>query len=134
MKHITELELIEFAAGSIAGPLNVVIEEHLSQCDQCRQMYEQTRLVYDSLGDLDAPQVSDLTARIRRHITTRKHRWNWFAARVAAVILISALAGFLAALKLTPAQTDFSIVKTQTDISFAQPARHIALAASGEIK
>ena len=57
-------------------------------------------------------------------------------ARVAAVIIIAALAGYFAAIAFTPVQQSDSvaILKAQSEISFTQPARHIALAVSGETR
>ncbi|MDO8313193.1 MAG: zf-HC2 domain-containing protein, partial [Sideroxyarcus sp.] len=64
MEHVIEIQLIEYTNGSVGGPQKAAIENHLAGCDSCRQLYEQTKLVYDSLGDLAVPQVNDLTARV----------------------------------------------------------------------
>jgi predicted anti-sigma-YlaC factor YlaD len=140
MKHITELELIEYATGSIGQSQKAGTEEHLAQCESCRQMCEQTKLIYNSLSDFAAPQVNDLTTRVRQGVNAQTaFGWKHFVydfSRVAAVIILSVSAGYFAAVKFTPGQQSDSIsfLKNQSEFSFVQPARHIAMAVSGEIK
>jgi predicted anti-sigma-YlaC factor YlaD len=139
MKHITEIELIDYVNGSVDPPQKAPVEEHLAQCESCRQMYEQARLVYDWLGDFTAPQVNDLTEKLRQRLTRPKRRTAvvlYNLTRIAATVIIAALAGYFAADRLEPEQQPnaASALKTQSKISFAQPARHIALAVSGETR
>jgi predicted anti-sigma-YlaC factor YlaD len=137
MKHVTELELIEYAAGSIAQPQKVLLDAHLAKCESCRQILEQNTLVYHSLAEFAAPKVNDLTQRVRQGVASRQFfAWRQFAynlVRVAAVVIISASAGYFVALKFAPAhQSDSaSMLEQQSEISFVQPARHIALAVAG---
>jgi predicted anti-sigma-YlaC factor YlaD len=138
MKHLTEIELIEYINDSIGRSQKAVIQDHLVKCESCRNLFEQTKLIYDSLEDLTAPQVNDLRARVLQGVTA-KPMWGWkyFAynlVRVAAVIIIAALAGYFVAVIFAPApQFDsVSTLKAQSEISFTEPARHIALAVAGE--
>ena len=142
MKHVTEIQLIEYTNGSASEPQKTAIENHLAGCESCRQNYEQTKLVYDSLGDFVEPQVADLRAKVLQRMTVaggwhgQKRSVAMLFARVAAVIIIAALAGYFAAITFVPVrQSDsVSILKAQAEISFTQPARQIALAVSGETR
>jgi hypothetical protein len=138
MKHVTEIQLIEYTNSSLGGSQKAAMEDHLAGCDSCRKLYEQTKLIYDSLGNLTAPQVNDLRARVLQGITA-KPMWAWKhlaynLARIAAVVIIAALAGYFAAVtSATKQQSDsVSILKTQSEISFAQSAQHIAMAVAGD--
>jgi hypothetical protein len=140
MKHVTEIQLIEYTNGSVAGSQKAAIEEHLAGCGPCQKLFEQTKLIYDSLEDLTTPQVNDLRARVLQGVTA-KSMWGWKhvaynLARVAAVIIIAALTGYFAAVTFAPVRQSDSIstLKAQSEISFTEPARHIALAVSGEIR
>jgi anti-sigma factor RsiW len=137
MKHVTEIQLIEYTNGSVDGPQKAAIKDHLAGCAACRRLYEQTKLVYDSLDDLAAPQVNDLTARVRQGVAAAGGWRNMYTlTRAAAVIIIAVLAGYFTAIIFAPVpQSDsVSILKAQSEISFTQPARHIALAVSGEAR
>ena len=151
MKHVTEIQLIEYTNSSADEHQKAAIEDHLAGCDSCRQLYEQTKLVYDSLDDLAIPQITDLRAKVLQRMTVaepalsalRMGGWHgqkrnvaMLFARVAAIIILAALAGYFAAIIFAPVQQSDSIaiLKAQSEISFTQPARHIALAVSGETR
>ena len=137
---MTEIQLIDYANGSIDAQQKEYVETHLAQCGMCREQFEQTKLIYEALGDFAVPQTNDLTGIVRQRVRAQ-NIWNWKhvaynLARVAAVIVFSASLGYFAAISFAPRQQFYSIsdLKGQSAISFVQPASHVALAALGETR
>jgi len=50
MKHISDIELIEYVAGNLAESRAVEIQGHIADCPQCSQRVEQIQKLSDTLG------------------------------------------------------------------------------------
>lgn len=50
MKHIDDIELIEYVAGNLAEPEAAAIREHADACDECSQRLQETAKLSDTLG------------------------------------------------------------------------------------
>ncbi len=104
MNHLSDIELIELAAGHLAAPQSRECEAHLLACADCRARYEESAGVWDQLGtwELTLPQV-DLSERVVRAIDEshrlrmpRRLQFPWRAARIAASIAVAMGIGHLA--------------------------------------
>lgn len=51
MKHIDDIELIEYVAGNLTGPRAAEVREHIAECSQCSQRVLETDRLWDTLGD-----------------------------------------------------------------------------------
>ncbi len=101
MKHLSEIEFIEYVAGNLAEARNAEIREHIAACAHCSQRVEQMQKLSDTLGAWEietaghgvADQVPALaqeakdseTAAVREHIV----RFMPQLLRLAASIIIA---------------------------------------------
>lgn len=109
MKHASEIELLEYIAGKLAGPQGERLRRHIAQCSDCSARHDQARRTWDILGQwpVDAAphhvagRVEALAAREKTPARSATKapialRPRIFAAlRIAAAVLIAAGAGHL---------------------------------------
>ena len=50
MKHIDDIELIEYVAGNLTEPEAAAVHEHITACDECSQRVQETAKLSDTLG------------------------------------------------------------------------------------
>ena len=100
MEHISEIELIEYAAGRLDGPRNKEIAEHLQACHACSAHYRQAADTWGGLGwwqvDTSEHNVADRIIELAakgEEISKMRHvfrmRFVSVAVRVAASIIIA---------------------------------------------
>jgi hypothetical protein len=99
MNHLNDDELILHYYGEESANA----EEHLHECESCRQAYQVLQRVLNSVDSLPVPERgADYEARVWQSIEHRlphKRAWNWFSWKplmVAAAMAVLMVAAFLA--------------------------------------
>lgn len=91
--------LLDYSEGNVSPPLRDAIEEHLSQCEYCRNNYKLTLIENEILREkIDIPELSEnFTSRVIQAIVPshaysfrrqRKKPLAWVAACVALIALV----------------------------------------------
>jgi len=50
MKHVNDIELIEYAAGNLTESRNGDVREHLAACEECSKRWREAANMWDALG------------------------------------------------------------------------------------
>ena len=50
MKHIDDIELIEYVAGNLTEPEAAAVQEHIAACDECSRRVQEAAKLSDTLG------------------------------------------------------------------------------------
>lgn len=105
MKHINEIELIEYVSGRLPTYRHKEVQEHISTCHICNQKRQEIELTWHTLAQWDvdmaqhgiADNIQDLAGKSRYsgifHLSPRKLSLAVF--RVAASIIIGISFGYL---------------------------------------
>ena len=63
MEHISEIKLLDYVAGKLAGAETEQVRRHIAECSDCASRHQQTRQMWDTLGawqvDSSAHQIAD---------------------------------------------------------------------------
>ena len=103
MKHLDEIELIEFAAGNLAEPRAAEVREHVAACRECSRRVQEMGKLWDTLGRWNVePAEHDVADRITAlahenraesvrgpSIFVLRKKFLMQALRVAASVLIA---------------------------------------------
>jgi anti-sigma factor RsiW len=103
MKHLDDIELIEYAAGNLTEPRAAEVREHIAACRQCSQRVQETDKLWETLGHWDvetaghdvAGRISAMADETRLRIMPQRSthavrkRFLLQALRVAASIIIA---------------------------------------------
>lgn len=102
MHHLTDVELIDLAAGHVPAERRTCLHDHLSGCADCRQRYEETTQTWQTLGEwsVEAAKADlwiGLQARLREaspqpQVRQARSLLLW-AGRIAAAFLLGAGVG-----------------------------------------
>jgi anti-sigma factor RsiW len=103
MKHVRESELIEMAADRLSEESVGRIRAHLEACADCRELLDEYRAIYRTLGNWDVDESRDLWSQIAERLDQpepRVLRSPWLSAarltRVAAAVLVGVGLGYAA--------------------------------------
>ena len=68
MKHIDDIELIEYVAGNLADPEAGAVREHIAACEECSHRVKETAKLSDTLGLWEVETAGrDVSERIIAH-------------------------------------------------------------------
>ena len=109
MKHINDIELIQYVGGKLAMPRHKEVQDHISNCDECAQRWQEMVRTWDTLAKWDVDTASHsmtgsiqaMAGKVRRsegHAYTHHLPLRGFFAkifRVAASIIIGISFGHL---------------------------------------
>ncbi len=77
MKHINDIELIEYIAGNLAESRSGEVREHLAACEECSERWREAANTWDALGQWSVDTAGhDIAGRITAlaEKTDRDHR------------------------------------------------------------
>lgn len=122
MDHLSDKEMLELM-GTPATDRPQIWQDHLDQCESCRQRFEPLEQVWNELGCwyVSTPK-RDLTQQILERITQipRVRLWDTQSLlRIAASIIIGLAVGYWAATRSMPAMS------TQTDSQATEASSHL---------
>lgn len=105
MKHMADIELIEFVAGHLDGDRGTAVKAHIQQCPQCAERLQGYSQTWQMLGAWELPvNRSPGTEEVGRaalqepgpRIWRLRHRDAYAFLRIAAAVAIVAVAGYSA--------------------------------------
>jgi len=65
MKHVNDIELIEYMAGNLAESRDGEVREHLAACDECSERWREAANMWDALGQWSVDTADhDVAGRI----------------------------------------------------------------------
>ncbi|MHB1158107.1 MAG: hypothetical protein ACYC26_14875 [Phycisphaerales bacterium] len=122
MEHLVTRELMELAAGCVDAARQAELREHLTECQTCRATFTECEAVWRAMGawhvEAPAAEADDLTRRVtdaaaqeRMGRMSRAYGRVWRMGpmlRIAAMVVVSASAGMLAAEWSMPGATMMS--------------------------
>jgi len=111
MSHISEEQFVLFYYGESAESRS--IESHLADCEACRSEFRSLQLVLNTVNSAPVPERgagygAEVWRRIEKRVPRRTHRslrWYIWAPAMAALVLVSFVAGRLSQRSLVPATT-----------------------------
>jgi len=110
MEHVSDIELIELAAGRLDPERRAADMEHIASCPECQARREAIASTWRALGAWDATEPShDLSAEVQeaaRRETGRVLRLPrprlGYVRRLAAALLAAAILGYAAGRQVRP--------------------------------
>lgn len=118
MTHIDEKTMLDILTGKLPLDEGDKCREHMHQCPACKEKFEDFRLTWDWLGDLDdSVGPVDLSAEIMVHIRKDRQSEVRFTPGVlmktAASIALAVFLGYLAGREFKPQQSHPEITLAQ---------------------
>ena len=126
MKHISEIELLEYAAGNLAASDADRVARHIAECADCASRHEQARSTWEILGnwpvDPSAHGIADHLVNMAAADSVRPARTTAILSfrprllgllRIAAAILVAIGAGHIVGRLTLPANQPTAIISTE---------------------
>jgi len=125
MKHINEIELIEYVSGRLPSSRHKEVQEHISTCRICDQKRQEMELTWDTLAQWDVDTTQHGIADSFQDLVAKSRYFGIFGLnpsklasavfRVAASIIIGISFGYLIANLYLPKE------KPKADIAVHAP-------------
>ena len=118
MEHISDIKLLDYVAGKLAGKEIEQVRWHIAECADCASRYQQARLLWHTLGKWQVdPSAHQIAGRVEALAAERQsqHRpvHKVFAAfRIAAAIILAIGGGHLLARFSAPSNEPTAIIST----------------------
>ena len=127
MKHISESELLDYAAGKLPGSESEQVRRHIAECVDCEKRHKQTLATWELLGtwrvDPSAHQVADRVESLARQqeahgrselkASIPLRRSLLPALRIAAAVLIAIGGGHLLGRLTAPSNGPTPVISTE---------------------